>query len=163
AQLDADRKQAGAGAGAFNTRKSVRQQQLGIDYRRTLSDDDMFDAMIYRGRRNTVQFQSIPVASQKSIANPGGVLDLESQYWGSDTHLTHSDSIFGNALQMTGGLAFDNLDEARRGYLNYIGSTLGVEGDLRRDEANRVYDFDQYLQAQYSLSKSWLFEAGVRN
>ena len=162
-QFESDPKQAGANAALFNTRKSVRQQQLGADYRRTLSDDDTLGAMIYGGQRSTVQFQSTPVASQSSPANAGGVIDLERDYWGIDTHWTHADSVFGKALQITGGFNFDNLGEARRGYLNYSGSALGVEGNLRRDESNRVYDFDQYLQAQYQLGKDWLLEAGLRN
>ena len=46
---------------------------------------------------------------------------------------------------------------------NYVGSELGVEGALRRDEANHVYDFDQYMQAQWDPLASWHVVAGVRN
>jgi iron complex outermembrane receptor protein len=163
AQYEANRKQAGVGAELFNTRKSVRQRQLGADYRRSVSDDDTLDTMLYGGQRSAVQFQSTPLASQNSPASAGGVIDLERDYWGADSHWTHADSLFGKALQVTGGFNFDTLGEARRGYLNYAGSALGVEGNLRRDESNRVYDFDQYLQAQYQWSQSWLLEAGLRN
>ncbi len=168
AQFESDPQQAGANAELFNTRKSVRQQQLGADYRRNMSDDDTLDAMLYGGQRDTVQFQSIPTGAQSSPASAGGVIDLERDYWGVDTHWTHVDSVFGKALQITGGLAFDNLDEARQGFQNFSGvttatTTLGVEGELRRDESNRVYDFDQYLQAQWQIAQSWLLEAGVRN
>jgi iron complex outermembrane receptor protein len=34
---------------------------------------------------------------------------------------------------------------------------------LRRDEANHVYDFDQYLQAQWDPDARWRMIAGVRN
>ena len=61
------------------------------------------------------------------------------------------------------GLNYDELAEARKGYLNYIGSELGVQGALRRDEANYVYDFDQYLQAQWDPVARWRLIAGVRN
>jgi iron complex outermembrane receptor protein len=40
---------------------------------------------------------------------------------------------------------------------------LGVAGALRRDEANHVCDFDQYLQAQWDPAESWRVVAGVRN
>jgi iron complex outermembrane recepter protein len=60
-------------------------------------------------------------------------------------------------------LSYDDLEEARKGYLNFTGSQLGVEGALRRDEANHVYDFDQYLQAQWDPDARWRLIAGVRN
>jgi iron complex outermembrane receptor protein len=61
------------------------------------------------------------------------------------------------------GINYDDLAEARKGYENYSGAELGVEGDLRRDEANHVYDFDQYLQAQWDPNARWRIIAGVRN
>jgi iron complex outermembrane recepter protein len=161
-QLD-DPKQAGENANVFNTRKSVRQQQLGADYSRILNDDNTLNAMIYGGQRRTVQFQAIPVSVQSPPTSAGGVIDLERNYWGADTHWTHDGALFGKAWQITAGLSFDNLDEDRRGFLNYSGSALGEKGDLRRDESNRVYDFDQYLQAQWQLQTNWLLEAGLRN
>ncbi len=36
-------------------------------------------------------------------------------------------------------------------------------GALRRDEANNVYDFDQYFQAQWDPTDRWRLVAGVRN
>ena len=38
-----------------------------------------------------------------------------------------------------------------------------VEGDLRREESNHVYDFDQYLQLQWEPGSHWRLLAGVRN
>ena len=53
--------------------------------------------------------------------------------------------------------------EARKGYLNYVGDVLGVAGAVRRDEANHVYDFDQYLQTQWDPDALFRLTAGVRN
>jgi iron complex outermembrane receptor protein len=69
----------------------------------------------------------------------------------------------GSPLQVVVGINYDDLEEARRGYFNYSGTELGVAGDLRRDEANHVYDFDQYLQAQWDPDARWRLIAGVRN
>jgi iron complex outermembrane receptor protein len=66
-------------------------------------------------------------------------------------------------VQVVAGLSYDDLAEARKGYLNYVGSQLGVEGAVRRDEANHVYDFDQYLQAQWDPAARWRLSAGLRN
>lgn len=164
AQFESDAKQAGANAELFDTRKSVRQQQLGLSYRRAISDDDDFTAMLYRGQRSTVQYQSIPTGAQIAPTSAGGVIDLGRDYWGSDLHWTHrGETLFGKPWQLTGGFSFDNLDEDRLGYRNFVGSTLGIKGDLRRDESNRVYNVDGYLQGQWQPLPTLSVSAGIRN
>ena len=163
-QLAADPRQAGVGAVQFNTRKSLEQEQLGIVYDHKMSADDELSATLYTGHRATTQFQAIPVATQKNAPlYPGGVIDLDRAYWGIDTHVTDSRDVAGTPLQVVAGINYDDLAEARLGYLNFRGSQLGVEGALRRDEANHVYDFDQYLQAQWDPAARWRVIAGVRN
>ena len=61
------------------------------------------------------------------------------------------------------GLAYDALKEKRRGYENFVGTTLGVKGALRRDERNDVDNFDQYLQASLQISARWSANVGVRH
>jgi len=78
-------------------------------------------------------------------------------------HATDQRDIAGTPLQVVAGLSYDDLEEARKGYLNYVGSQLGVEGAVRRDEANHVHDFDQYLQAQWDPAARWRLSAGLRN
>jgi iron complex outermembrane receptor protein len=164
AQLGADPRQAGVGAIPFNTRKSLEQEQLGAVYEDKLSANDELSSMVYAGHRATTQFQAIPVATQQNAPlYPGGVIDLDRAFWGVDTHVTDSREIGGMPLQVVGGINYDDLEEARRGYLNFVGSQTGVEGGLRRDEANHVYDFDQYLQAQWDPDAHWRMMAGVRN
>ena len=164
AQLAADPRQAGAGALLYNTRKSLQEEQVGTTYVDKLSAHDDVSVALYTGHRATTQFQSIPQATQLNAPlYPGGVIDLSRAYWGIDAHVTDAREIAGTPVQVTAGVNYDDLAEARRGYLNFIGSQLGVAGALRRDEANHVYDFDQYLQAQWDPSAHWRLMAGVRN
>jgi iron complex outermembrane recepter protein len=164
AQLASDPRQAGVGAVQFNTRKSLDQEQLGVVYDDKLGANDDLSAMFYTGHRATTQFQAIPQATQRNAPlYPGGVIDLDRAYWGIDAHVTDARDVAGSPLQVVAGINYDDLEEARKGYLNYVGSTLGVEGAVRRDEANHVYDFDQYLQAQWDPGASWRLIAGVRN
>jgi len=163
AQLIADPTQAGVNAVAYNTRKSLNQEQLGANYERQLSAHDDLSAEIYTGHRDTTQVQAIPMATESAPTNPGGVIGLERAYWGTDLHVTDQRSISGTPLQLTAGVSYDELDEARRGFLNFIGDTVGVEGALRRDETNHVYDIDEYLQAQWDPGERWRLVAGVRN
>jgi iron complex outermembrane recepter protein len=164
AQVAADPTQAGVNAIAYNTRKSLAQEQLGVVYDNKLSAADDVVASVYTGHRATTQFQAIPQATQQAAPlYPGGVIDLDRAYWGVDLHMSDQRSVGGTPLLLVAGVNYDDLAEARKGYLNYIGAELGVEGALRRDEANNVYDFDQYLQAQWDPTDRWRLVAGVRN
>lgn len=163
AQLAIDPQQAGTGALAYNTRKSVQQEQLGTHYERTLGANDDLSAMIYGGARDVTQYLAIPEAVEAAPTHPGGVIGLGHGYGGVDVHVTDHRSLADTALQTTAGVSYDRLDEARRGYLNFSGGELGVQGALRLQEANQVYDLDQYLQMQWDPSSRWRAEAGVRN
>jgi len=164
AQVAADPTQAGVNAIAYNTRKSLAQEQLGVVYDNKLSAADDVVASVYTGHRTTTQFQAIPQATQQAAPlYPGGVIDLDRAYWGVDLHVSDQRTVGGTPLLLVAGVNYDDLAEARKGYLNYIGQELGVEGALRRDEANNVYDFDQYFQAQWDPTDRWRLVAGVRN
>jgi iron complex outermembrane receptor protein len=162
-QFDSDPSQAGTGAVAFDTRKTVNQEQFGVIYTRAVGDEDSLTALAYGGHRAITQYQSIPVATELPPTSPGGVIDLAIGYWGGDFHWTDRRELAGMKLEVTGGASYDMLDEARRGYRNFVGSTLGIEGALRRDETDDVFDVDEYVQAQLEPDPQWLLEAGVRN
>jgi iron complex outermembrane receptor protein len=164
AQLAANPTQAGVNAITYNTRKSLAQEQLGVVYDNKFSSADDFIASVYTGHRATTQFQAIPQATQQAAPlYPGGVIDLDRAYWGADLHVTDQRNLGGTPLLLIAGVNYDDLAEARKGYLNFIGPQLGVQGALRRNEANHVYDFDQYLQAQWDPAERWRLVAGVRN
>jgi iron complex outermembrane recepter protein len=163
AQVEQNPTQAGKNAIAYNTRKSLAQEQAGITYENQLNSNDGLAATLYGGHRATTQYQAIPTFTEAPPTDPGGVIDLSHDYWGVDLHVTDQRSLAGGPLQLVGGVNYDDLQEARKGYVNFVGSELGVEGPLRVDEANQVYDFDQYLQAQWDPGARWRLIAGVRN
>jgi iron complex outermembrane receptor protein len=164
AQLAANRTSAGVGAIQYNSRKDLAQEQLGITYSDQWGSSDSLAASAYTGHRNTTQFQAIPEATQAAAPlYPGAVIALDRAYYGLDVHATDDRQWGGMPVKLTLGLAYDDLQEGRKGYANYSGTQFGVEGALRRDEANHVYDFDQYLQAEWDPSAHWLLIAGVRN
>ncbi|MGA2707103.1 MAG: TonB-dependent receptor family protein [Steroidobacteraceae bacterium] len=163
AQLAADPAQAGIGAIAYDTRKSLSQEQAGAIYDRPLGAADDLSATLYTGHRATTQYQAIPASTEASPTDPGGVIDLARNFWGIDAHVVDHRDLLGKPLQLTAGLSYDDLEEARKGYVNFIGDTLGVEGELRLDEANHVYDLDEYLQLQWDPGARWRVLAGLRN
>jgi iron complex outermembrane receptor protein len=163
AQLAVDPTQAGTNALAYNSRKSLDQEQLGAIYQRTLSPSDELEATLYGGHRATTQYQAIPASTESLAINPGGVIDLNRFYGGVDVHISDQRSLLDRPLQWTVGVSYDDLQEARRGFLNFIGTDLGVEGALRRHQNNRVYDLDEYLQGRWDPGERWRLMAGVRN
>lgn len=163
ASYDANQRQAVASAYQFDTRKSASQQQVGLNFERKLGPRDTATAMVYRGHRDTVQYQAITTAAQTAATHPGGVIDLARDYWGIDARWTHLGELAGGVLTVTGGVNYDNLDEVRKGYQNFIGTQTGILGALRRDENNRIHNFDQYVQVQWEPSAAWLLIAGIRH
>jgi len=163
AEFDANPRQATPVALQFNTRKSVRQTQIGLVWDHRLNAADALQLTVYGGERATTQFQSIPVAAQAAATHPGGVIDLERAYQGLDARWIRRDRLLDRPLTLTAGLALDQLGEDRRGYQNFVGTTVGVQGALRRNERNRVSNSDQYLQADWALSDRWQLLAGLRH
>jgi iron complex outermembrane receptor protein len=167
-QFDADPRQADPVALQFNTRKRVSQTQGGLTYERTLTAADAIAATMYYGRRSTTQFQSISTGAQNALTSAGGVIDLARNYGGIDLRWTHRATVAAAPLRLTAGLAYENLDEHRRGFENFTGPSAtptarGVLGRLRRDEDNRVFTFDQYLQGEWQPGAQWLVLAGLRH
>ena len=163
-QLETDPTQAGTGALLYNTRKSLRQQQAGAVLTSTLTERDELAATVYAGQRSTTQFQAILRAVEAANPlHPGGVIDLDREYRGADLHITDRRAPGGTPLTLTAGVAYDALGEARRGFLNYSGSELGVIGELRRDDLNHVNAVDEYLQAEWDPAARWRALAGLRH
>jgi iron complex outermembrane recepter protein len=162
-QLAADPGQAGTNALAYNTRKRLQQEQGGAILTTALGEADELTLTAYDGRRETTQFQAIPKVAEANPLHPGGVIDLHRDYRGGDLHLTDRRAPGGTALTVTAGVAYDALEERRRGYLNYAGAALGAIGALRRDEANRVGAADEYVQLEWDPAARWRALAGVRH
>lgn len=150
----------------YNARKTVDQTQAGLHYLRQMSDNDDLSVMLYAGERETTQYQSIPLATQLKAGYPGGVISLARHYQGIDTRWTHRATLLTLPVTLTGGLDYETMSEKRKGYQNFTrsdGTTdYGVQGDLRRNERNLMWNLDPYLQTAWQLSDRWSLDAGVR-
>jgi len=163
AQFEADPRGVDPAAIAFDTRKTVDQTQVGLVYERRIDAVNSLRALVYGGHRDTEQFQAIPVGPQASPLHPGGVILLGRDYSGTDVRWTAKTNLADGPATLVAGVAYDVLDEHRRGFQNFIGTTLGVEGALRRDEDNKVYNFDQYVQGSWQFAPRWTVHAGLRH
>ncbi len=140
-------------ATAFNTRKQLRQQQLGLT-----GDVGAWRLRAWASARQVRQWQALPVATQAPASHPGGVIDLNRRQAGLD--LRHE------GPGWTVGLQLDAQAEARRGFENFVGSgpsqTLGVTGALRRDERNSAWSSEAYVQSEHPLTDDLVLHAGLR-
>ena len=132
AQLDQDPSQAGIGAEAFNTRKSIHHAQGGIAFDHEFSEHNSMRALGYYGTRQVVQYLANPSVA---ITGSGGVVDLDRDFGGGELRWHHAGQLAGGAYELTLGAAYDRMNELRTGYVN----VLGEKGDLRRDEDDVVY------------------------
>lgn len=175
AQVAQNPRQAGTVTGSltaadYNVRKSVDNAQVGGVYERKLTDRDDVRGLVYLGDRQVTQYLGVTPGTQNPITAPrsgGGVVDLDRTFWGVDLRWTHRTSLAARPLSFTVGTNYDRQNERRTGYNNYLGppgspSAIGVQGDLRRNEDNTVFNFDQYAQAEWLVSDRWVLSGGLR-
>ncbi|HAF53841.1 MAG TPA: TonB-dependent receptor [Thauera sp.] len=152
----------------FNTRKSIHHRQGGATYERRFGEDRL-QVSAYSGRRSVTQYQSIPRFVQiPTLANPeranhaGGVVDFDRDFYGLGARWIAERMIGAGALTFTAGIDYDRSEDDRRGYENFIGQTLGVKGQLRRNEIDTVTSVDPYAQAMWKQGP-WQWSLGVRH
>lgn len=162
AQFNADPAQATSVATQFNTRKSVRQSQAGAIFTQQF-DSQTLRLMAYGGQRSVEQFLAVPVAVQRNPLHSGGVIDLDSNYEGVDARWAWQGEALGRPLQLTVGANVDRQRQHRTGYENFVGTTLGVQGALRRNQRDQVENVDQFAQAWWQWSERWSALLGVRH
>lgn len=163
AQLRGDRRAASQGALAFDTRKTVKQGQVGARVEQSLGMAHSVTATVHAGSRETTQMLSVPVIVQrKSPMHGGGAIDLDRDYSGVDLRWQWSSSLLERPFSVTTGVEYQVSDERRRGFENFVGERIGVVGELRRDQTDRVSGQDVYVQADWALAERWRINLGAR-
>lgn len=144
----------------YNARKEIEQVQTGLTWNKPINDQHEFYAMAYAGQRSVTQYQSIPSTAQSGPNHAGGVIDFDRQFYGADLRWTGTDIL--QNTKLIAGVAVDGMTEDRKGYQNFVGNTLGIKGELRRNEDNTLWNADPYIQASYSFAPDWTLDAGLR-
>ncbi len=177
AELKSTRKIASASALTYDTRVSRSHEQVGASLDHKLSDNDSIRLTGYYGQRDNEQYLSTTIAAQTSGVNGdrngGGVSTIDRTFGGLDLRWMHKGLIGERAYNITAGVSYDEMDDARKGYENFSsgagntcgagGRICGVKGNLRRDEDQSLYSFDQYLQASMDVHPRWTVNGGVRH
>ena len=160
-QWKANPKQVNDSKNTYNVRKEIEQTQTGLTWTKPLNDQQELYSMFYLGNRQVVQYQSIPKGPQANARHAGGVIDFDRDYYGADFRWTGKEVLPNTTL--VAGVALDRMVEDRKGYNNYNhAGTLGVKGDLRRNENNTLWNLDPYVQASWQFLPTWHLDTGLR-
>ncbi|MGH8112380.1 MAG: TonB-dependent receptor family protein, partial [Rhodanobacteraceae bacterium] len=163
AQFQADPRQASSTNLLYNARKSVHQEQGGAVYTQDIGEHQQFRAMVYYGQRRVQQFLPIPASAQLSPTSGGGVIGLGGVYKGTDLRWTWESNLLGRPFSVILGAAYDWEGVHRQGFNNFDGDILGVQGALRLDEQDNVFNLDEYTQASWKFAPRWSLMVGARH
>jgi iron complex outermembrane recepter protein len=152
AQWEADPRQSDPVSTAFDTRKSIGQQQIGVSVEHDIGDATQLKAVVYGGQRDIRQYLSF---SGVALTSSGGTVDLQRGFGGASLRLTHR---FSPTLSLITGAEYESQDEHRRGYVNNNGDL----GDLRRNEDDKVASTAVYAQMKWDFAPDLSLTAGVR-
>ncbi len=167
AQFDADPYQTTPQATQFDTRKTTRQTQAGLQWKHRFGGGGPLSpestVTLFSGERAVAQWLAIAATTQDNLRHGGGVIDFDRRFGGLDARLTWR----GDSVDVVAGVATERQEDDRRGYLNYTGTVAaplyGQTGSLRRDETNRARTNDAYAQLEWRAADAWGLSAGLRH
>jgi iron complex outermembrane receptor protein len=144
----------------YDTRKSIDHQQFGLTWENRFGPDRLL-LTAYGGNRRVIQYQSFSRGFQAPPTHSGGVIDFDRDFHGIDANWRAVRELAGGTLRATVGIELARSRDARQGFENFVGTTFGVKGSLRRDEQNEVSSVDPYAQLEWERGR-WVLSGGVR-
>ena len=156
-QLNTNPAQAGTNAILNGTQKTVKQEQVGAVIEHKFNTDLRFQARLYTGTRENLQFQASSTAGSSS----GTWVGLARQFGGVGFQFQGKQRIgIDKSVDWVAGYEQDSSGEQRQGGV----STSGVKSAsaLTRNELDIATNRDSFAQANLHLISNWTFTTGVR-
>lgn len=139
----------------YDARKYIHNSQAGITLSQVVNRFNRLHVSSYVGTRRIQQF--LPFSGDFGLS-AGGVVALHDFFGGGKAYWSHSGRLDGAPYDFALGLGYQRENEFRKGYVN----ADGIAGQLRNDQYNVVYSFDQFFQGHLHFAPHWAVSAGVR-
>jgi iron complex outermembrane receptor protein len=151
-QYASNSRAAGSGAVRTNSRLYRVNSYGGIIIDHNLTEKDTLRFMAYSGSRSNLQYLTTSAASEI-------IRDTE----GFDFRWSRKDLFLDRPLNFTAGLAYDSMEDVRSRY-SYISGVRYPIGyrPTNRQEMQKAFNLDQYVQASYEPTDRLLVIAGLR-
>jgi iron complex outermembrane receptor protein len=171
ALFDSDPRATTPEATQFNTRKTIRQTQVGLAWTHQLGLGplDSLAVSTYAGSRGVVQYLAIPFGTQNGNRHGGGLIDFDRTYAGLDTRLAWRF----DRVDLVTGVNVEQMVDDRQGYLSFTHFPVapatvplpdyGVRGALKRDERNTALTREAYAQAEWRATEAVSATVGLRS
>jgi iron complex outermembrane recepter protein len=155
----ADPSQAGSNALRKNTRKTVKQNQLGLVLEHALDRGLSFTARAYGGTRDNLQFQTVPPPAP-APSTEGSWVGLNRRFNGLGIQLKGRGEIGTTPFDWVAGFDQDSSGEQRQGGPTAAGQMTRAP---TRDEWNKASNQDVFAQANWFIADRWTLTTGIRS
>lgn len=155
-EYQADPRQVEAAALQYDTRKSVRNRQVGLNWQHRFDAADTLQLSAYGGTRAITQY--LPFSGGFKLS-AGGVVSLADTFGGTNMTWSHSGQLAARPYTLAAGLDYGRENEFRKGYIN----DNGTQGTLRNDQFNTVDNIAEFVQAHWELTPTVSLSGGVRH
>ena len=151
-QYASNSRAAGSNAVSTNSRLYRVNSYGGIIIDHNLTEKDTLRFMAYAGSRSNLQYLTTSAAAEI-------IRDTE----GFDFRWSRKDLFLDRPLNFTAGLAYDSMEDVRSRY-SYISGVRYPIGyrPSNRQEVQKAFNLDQYIQASYEPNDRLLVIAGLR-
>ncbi|WP_428623013.1 TonB-dependent receptor family protein [Sedimenticola sp.] len=143
----------------FDAGESVKQQQLGLLYNKSIGDRHEFSLRNYYVLRDF--YAKLPFGYFGGPLVPsGGIVDLQRFYVGGGGQYSYTGALSGMNNRFTVGLDLDSQMDERVNYTNIVNSD--VIGPKSLDQEEDVFSWGLYMQDELALSDSLELTLGAR-
>jgi iron complex outermembrane receptor protein len=174
-----------------NTRVERTNTQVGLNLEHSINENNKLNLIASLGQRDNLQYLAIPVScvnvkvTVPTCANynydrtKGRASSIARDFWSTEFNWVNRGEILQKKYSVVAGLNFGSMEDKRKdvntsngemldplGYNSKYTSTvdrMDPYGNINRNEVDKAYNFDQYIQGQFSALNNLDLHAGVRH
>ncbi len=146
---------------AFNSHSEKGNTQIGFNFEKRIDGSNKLNIVTYGGQRYSDGY----LAATSGGQNTGRLSKINRDFYGADVQGTNNGQLGGKAYILTYGVTAGYMEDLRKDIdMTYTAGTgTYTAGATNRNETQKAYNFDQYVQGTYALADRWDLHAGVRN